>query len=99
MFILFGKRGELARSLAYADDITEERDKLSFVCSCAVDAVKTGGSVLIPIDRLGIVLQLLEEISASLDTLNLKVFSLLRSPNIIYTLVIHYMWCRWYVVT
>ncbi|PON58150.1 Integrator complex subunit [Trema orientale] len=61
------------RFLASADDILEERDKLAFVCSYAVDAVKTGGSVLIPIDRLGVVLQLLEEISASLDSSNLKV--------------------------
>ncbi|XP_050153242.1 uncharacterized protein LOC126627749 isoform X4 [Malus sylvestris] len=33
----------------------------------------TGGSVLIPISRLGIILQLLEQISSSLDVLNLKV--------------------------
>ncbi|XP_062109029.1 uncharacterized protein LOC133819731 [Humulus lupulus] len=60
------------RSLASAD-ISEERDKLAFVCSCAIDSVKSGGSVLIPIDRLGIVLQLLEEISAAIDSSNMKV--------------------------
>uniref|UniRef100_A0A803Q477 Beta-Casp domain-containing protein n=1 Tax=Cannabis sativa TaxID=3483 RepID=A0A803Q477_CANSA len=60
------------RSLASAD-ISEERDKLAFVCSCAVDSVKNGGSVLIPIDRLGLILQLLEEISTALDYSNMKV--------------------------
>ncbi|KAL5543705.1 hypothetical protein UlMin_007489 [Ulmus minor] len=63
----------LYRSLAYADDSSEEREKLAFVCSCAIDAVKTGGSVLIPINRLGIILQLLEQISAALESSNLKV--------------------------
>ena len=73
VFILFSERDKFARSLADADDISEERNKLAFVCSCAVDAVKADGSVLIPIDRLGTVLQLLEEISTSLDSSNLKV--------------------------
>ncbi|XP_024032285.1 integrator complex subunit 9 homolog isoform X2 [Morus notabilis] len=61
------------RSLTDIDDNSEESEKLSFVCACAVDAVKTGGSVLIPMYRIGILLQLLEQISASLDSSNLKV--------------------------
>ncbi|CAN6567158.1 unnamed protein product [Malus baccata var. baccata] len=64
---------ELAKSLLNIDDSLEERDKLTFICSCVIDSVKAGGSVLIPISRLGIILQLLEQISSSLDVLNLKV--------------------------
>ena len=69
----FYEHDELGRSLALADDYSEERDKLAFICSCAIDAVKAGGSVLVPSTRLGIVLQLLEQISASLNSSNLKV--------------------------
>lgn len=61
------------RPLHDADENLEEREKLVFLCSCAIDSVKNGGSVLIPINRLGIVLQLLEQLSASLDSSNLKV--------------------------
>lgn len=63
---------EFTRSLL-AEDNLEEREKLAFLCSCVVDSVKSGGSVLIPINRLGIVLQLLEQISDALDSSNMKV--------------------------
>ncbi|VVA28907.1 PREDICTED: integrator complex subunit [Prunus dulcis] len=64
---------ELAKSLLNVDEGLEERDKLAFICSCVIDSVKAGGSVLIPISRLGIVLLLLEHISTSLDVSTLKV--------------------------
>ncbi|KAL6957383.1 non-specific serine,threonine protein kinase [Sarracenia purpurea var. burkii] len=60
-------------SLLNTDDNSEDMEKLAFISSCAIDSVKDGGSVLIPIGQLGIVLQLLESISISLEALNLKV--------------------------
>ncbi|KAF9606720.1 hypothetical protein IFM89_028096 [Coptis chinensis] len=51
----------------------EEREKIAFICSCAIDSLKQGGSVLIPFARIGIVLQLLEEISVYLESSNLEV--------------------------
>ncbi|KAL7238059.1 hypothetical protein ACSBR2_004206 [Camellia fascicularis] len=60
-------------SLLNTDENLEEKEKLAFISSCAIDSVKAGGSVLIPIGRLGIVLQLLENISSYLESLNLKV--------------------------
>lgn len=64
---------ELAKSLLHVDDNMEETQKLAFLSSHVIDSVKAGGSVLIPISRLGIVLQLLEQISSSLDVSALKV--------------------------
>ncbi|XP_058107040.1 uncharacterized protein LOC131250767 [Magnolia sinica] len=64
---------ECMKSLAITDESSEEMEKISFICSCVVNAAREGGSVLIPIGRLGIVLQLLEQISLSLQSLNLKV--------------------------
>ncbi|KAL5762562.1 hypothetical protein ACOSP7_018826 [Xanthoceras sorbifolium] len=64
---------ELAKSLCNNDESSEEREKLSFICSCAIDSVKSGGSVLIPIDRLGVSLLLLEQISMFLKSSDLKV--------------------------
>lgn len=64
---------QLTRSLVYADEKFEEAEKIAFICSCAVDSVRSGGSVLVPFSRLGIVLQLLEQLSGSLDSANLKV--------------------------
>lgn len=61
------------QSLIDSDESSEEEQKLAFICSCAIDSLKAGGSVLIPIGRIGIVLQLLEQISFSQDFLNLKV--------------------------
>ncbi|KAJ4956533.1 hypothetical protein NE237_013316 [Protea cynaroides] len=61
------------KSLVGAEEYSEEMDKLSFICSCAIDSVREGGSVLVPIGRLGIVLQLLEQLSQSLESANLNV--------------------------
>ncbi|XP_022938642.1 uncharacterized protein LOC111444811 isoform X4 [Cucurbita moschata] len=62
----------LANLLSDPAESVGESEKLSFICSCAVQSVESGGSVLIPINRLGVTLQLLEQISASLDYSNLK---------------------------
>ena len=64
---------ESVESLLYTDDSLEEQEKLSYLCYCAIDSLKVGGSVLIPINRLGTLLQLLEQISASLESSTLKV--------------------------
>uniref|UniRef100_A0A5B7BS94 Beta-Casp domain-containing protein n=1 Tax=Davidia involucrata TaxID=16924 RepID=A0A5B7BS94_DAVIN len=66
-------RDVITKSLLHTDESLEEMEKLAFICSCAMDSVKAGSSVLIPIGRLGIVLQLLEQISFSLESSNLKV--------------------------
>lgn len=55
------------------DEFAEDLEKLPFICSCSLDSVKDGGSVLIPIARLGILLELLEHITSSLQSSNLKV--------------------------
>nr|DAD43115.1 TPA_asm: hypothetical protein HUJ06_001345 [Nelumbo nucifera] len=54
-------------------------DKLDFICSCAIDSVEEGGPVLVPIGCLGIILQLLEQISQSLESSNLN-----RSVNCLF---------------
>ena len=64
---------ESVESLLYTDENLEEQEKLSYLCYCAIDSLKVGGSVLIPINRLGTLLQLLEQISASLESSTLKV--------------------------
>ncbi|KAG5229440.1 integrator complex [Salix suchowensis] len=53
--------------------LPEEREKVAFICSCAVDSVKAGGSVIIPLNQLGIVLQLLEQIPVYLESSAMKV--------------------------
>ncbi|KAK2965058.1 hypothetical protein RJ639_029411 [Escallonia herrerae] len=63
----------IGEALLNADEQSEEMEKLAFISSCAVDSVEAGGSVLVPIGRLGIVLQLLEQLSLSLKSSNLKV--------------------------
>ncbi|KAK3027184.1 hypothetical protein RJ639_042450 [Escallonia herrerae] len=63
----------IGEALLNADERSEEMEKLAFISSCAVDSVEAGGSVLVPIGRLGIVLQLLEQLSLSLKSSNLKV--------------------------
>ncbi|XP_061978998.1 uncharacterized protein LOC133699664 isoform X1 [Populus nigra] len=55
------------------DESLEEREKLAFICSCVVDSVKAGGSVIIPLNQLGIVLQLLEQIPVYLESSAMKV--------------------------
>lgn len=64
---------EFMKSLVNTNEITEEMDKLSFICSCAINCVQGGGSVLIPLTRLGIALQLLEQMSLFLESSCLKV--------------------------
>ncbi|KAJ9176324.1 hypothetical protein P3X46_011649 [Hevea brasiliensis] len=64
---------ELNECLLRNDESIEESKKLAFICSCVVDSVKAGGSVLIPLSRLGIVLQLLEQIPISLESSAVKV--------------------------
>ncbi|KAK4362753.1 hypothetical protein RND71_017994 [Anisodus tanguticus] len=56
-----------------SDDYSEEMEKISFICSCALNSINDGGSVLIPIGRPEVMLQLLEHVSLSLESSNLKV--------------------------
>ncbi|KAJ7949326.1 Integrator complex subunit 9 [Quillaja saponaria] len=64
---------ELAESSLNMDEHLEEREKLGFICSCALECVKAGGSVLVPTNRLGTLLQLLEQISALLESSAMEV--------------------------
>ncbi|CAH8290576.1 unnamed protein product [Eruca vesicaria subsp. sativa] len=63
----------LAASLLDNEESLEELEKLAFVCSCAEESADAGGSTLITITRVGIVLQLLELMSNSLESSSLKV--------------------------
>ncbi|KAL1211978.1 Cleavage and polyadenylation specificity factor subunit 3-II [Cardamine amara subsp. amara] len=67
------KDENLAASLLNTEDSLEEIEKLAFVCSCAAESADAGGSTLITITRIGIVLQLLELMSNSLESSSLKV--------------------------
>ncbi|KAL9233810.1 hypothetical protein vseg_008759 [Gypsophila vaccaria] len=61
-------------SLLNSDESSEEEEqKLTFICSCAIDSVKAGSSVLIPIGRIGIILELLEQMALSQELSDLKV--------------------------
>ncbi|XP_051124112.1 uncharacterized protein LOC127246658 isoform X2 [Andrographis paniculata] len=63
-----------ARSVLINDDeYLEEMEKLNFISSCAIDSIKAGGSVLIPIGRLSIILQLLERFSQAMASEDRKV--------------------------
>lgn len=66
-----------------SDEILEEKEKLVFICSCAIECVKDGGSVLIPISRLGTILQLLEEITSSLEVSAMKVSLLVLIDSVV----------------
>ncbi|KAL5702599.1 non-specific serine/threonine protein kinase [Ranunculus cassubicifolius] len=67
-------RGDLEKEkLINTDESSEELDKLAFICSCAIESLQRGGSVLIPCGRVGMVLQLLEQISIFLESSNLEV--------------------------
>ncbi|KAJ8554150.1 hypothetical protein K7X08_024828 [Anisodus acutangulus] len=55
-----------------SDDYSKEMEKISFICSCALNSINDGGSVLIPIGRPEVMLQLLEHVSLSLESSNLK---------------------------
>ncbi|MED6205684.1 hypothetical protein PIB30_019983 [Stylosanthes scabra] len=52
---------------------SEEMEKLAFICSCTIECIKGGGSVFIPINQLGIFLQLLEDVSKAIDASAMKV--------------------------
>lgn len=56
-----------------SDENSEEKKKLVFICSQAIECIKEGGSVLIPIDQLGTILLLLEEMTTSLEASDMKV--------------------------
>ncbi|XP_027341672.1 integrator complex subunit 9 [Abrus precatorius] len=56
-----------------SDENLEDKEKLIFISSCAIESVKEGGSVLIPINQLGTSLQLLEEMTKSLEASAMKV--------------------------
>lgn len=62
-----------AKYLLDSSEYTEEMEKIDFLCSCVLESVNAGGSVLIPIGRPGIMLQLMENVGLSLDSSNLKV--------------------------
>ncbi|KAL7094339.1 hypothetical protein ACP275_11G097400 [Erythranthe tilingii] len=64
---------EASIKLGSVDEYTEEMEKLNFICSSSIDFIKAGGSVLIPIGRHGIVLQLLEQLAVALENENIKV--------------------------
>uniref|UniRef100_A0A453G8X0 Beta-Casp domain-containing protein n=1 Tax=Aegilops tauschii subsp. strangulata TaxID=200361 RepID=A0A453G8X0_AEGTS len=64
---------EYVQCLCKNDDIAEEIERISFICSCISDAIKSGGSVLIPIGRLGVILLILEHISETLLSSDMKV--------------------------
>ncbi|KAJ3708642.1 hypothetical protein LUZ61_012347 [Rhynchospora tenuis] len=59
--------------LSGGDELEAESDKMHFICSCIIDSVKDGGSVLIPSGRFGVVFPLLEHICNSFGRLNMKV--------------------------
>lgn len=55
------------------DEYMEETEKFDFICSCSMDSIKAGGSVLIPIGGLSTILQLMEQFAVGLESENLKV--------------------------
>lgn len=71
---------ESTQYLCTKDESSEEKDKLDFICSCIIGSIKSGGSVLIPVDRIGVLLQLLEEISLFLKSSGLEVFGQNQHP-------------------
>ncbi|URE05802.1 Beta-Casp domain, partial [Musa troglodytarum] len=72
---------EIPHQLFGTDETSDEIEKISFLCSCIIDSLEGGGSVLIPVGRLGTVLLLLEQISDSLESFNLKVPIFMISPT------------------
>ncbi|KAK1669082.1 hypothetical protein QYE76_057241 [Lolium multiflorum] len=64
---------ENVQILCKNDDIAEEIERISFICSSIIDAIKSGGSVLVPIERLGVILLILELISETLHSFDVKV--------------------------
>ncbi|XP_072998949.1 uncharacterized protein [Typha latifolia] len=66
-------KSQIVKDLCNTDESVEETDKIGFISSCIINSLKAGGSVLIPIGRLGVVLLLLEQISETLEYSNIKV--------------------------
>lgn len=62
------------KSLLATDESQEEMEKLAFICSCIVESLRSGGSVLIPFGRPGLILLLLEQIYACIELSDLMVF-------------------------
>ncbi|KAK1405655.1 Beta-Casp domain-containing protein [Heracleum sosnowskyi] len=87
-----------AESLLKLDDGVEEVEKLGFLGSCSIDSIKAGGSVIIPIGRLGVILQLLEQIAHSLEVSNIKapifVISSVADELLAYTNIIPEWLCK-----
>lgn len=69
----YDNENEIGRCLGGIDENLEEIDKISFICSCILDSLQMGGSALIPVGRLGVVLLLLEQLSRLLESSHLKV--------------------------
>lgn len=64
---------EQAECFLNSDENLEEKEKLVFISSCAIECVKGGGSVLIPVSQTGTLLQLLEQLIASLESSAMEV--------------------------
>jgi integrator complex subunit 9 len=64
---------ENVQILCKNDDIAEEIERISFICSSIIDTIKSGGSVLVPIGRLGVILLILELLSETLHSFDRKV--------------------------
>ncbi|KAJ0978853.1 hypothetical protein J5N97_014327 [Dioscorea zingiberensis] len=69
----YGNEEDLVKLLLENHENLEESDRIAFICSCVLDSLKEGGSVLIPIGRIGIVLLLLEKIWQFLESSNMMV--------------------------
>ncbi|KAM3358483.1 hypothetical protein P3S68_021414 [Capsicum galapagoense] len=70
----------ISESWLDSDEYIKEMETVSSICSCALETISDGGSVLIAIGRPGVMLQLLEDMSLSLESSNLKVPESLRPP-------------------
>ncbi|ONK67500.1 uncharacterized protein A4U43_C05F690 [Asparagus officinalis] len=69
----YDKEDETRSYLIDPGESSEENNKISFICSCVIDSLNEGGSVLIPVGRVGIILVLLEQLSQLLESSNLEV--------------------------
>lgn len=81
--VYYSSSQDLAGFNHNSDENSEEKEKLDFICSNTINCIKEGGSVLIPIDRLGTILLLLEEMTASLEASDLKVSFLLFMTTLV----------------
>jgi integrator complex subunit 9 len=69
---------ENVQTLCKNDDIAEEIERISFICSSIIDVIKSGGSVLVPIERLGVILLILELMSETLHSFDVKVIAVIN---------------------